>query len=202
MQTFTVQQAQAALAAQQSNAQFSVQQIRDLLQNASVTFANVVFVTQQQNSAAHKNVIINKCTNANIILCSNIAAHVNVYANKVRKSALQYANNSIEDINNFDTSTASFTHTSCYSVVQNKKVATKFYLYAIFNNAQTVLLHNNTVVTAQYAQQFLTPSALAAQRARVIHNKTNNVTHNVVVRTIAISNLVSIRARKQILTLV
>lgn len=202
MQTFNAQQAQAALAAQQSNAQFGVQQIRDLLQNASVTFANVTFVTQQQNAAAHKNVIINKCTNANIILCSNIAAHTNVYANKVRKSALQYANNSREDIDNFDTSTASFTHTDCYSVVQNKKVATKFYLYAIFNTAQTVLLHNNTVVTAQYAQQFVTPSALAAQRARVTHNKTNNVTHDVVVRTIAISNLVSIRARKQILTLV
>ena len=91
MQTFTAQQAQAALAAQQSNAQFSVQQIRDLLGNASVTFANVTFVTQQQHAAKFKNVIINKVTSANIILCSNISAHTSVYANKVRKTALQYS---------------------------------------------------------------------------------------------------------------
>lgn len=201
MQKFTLQAAQNALVLQQNNAQFTVQQITNLLQNASVTFANVVFATQQQHAAAHKHVIVNKVTSANIILCSNISAHVSVYANKVRKTALQHTNNSIEDINNFNTSAASFTHTSCYSIVQNKKVATKFYLYAIFNNAQSIYLHNNVQVTKQYAQQFCTASAVAAQNAKAVYNKTHNITHNAVARTIALSNLVTIKARKQILTL-
>jgi len=201
MHTFTVQQAQAALAAQQNNAEFTVQQIRDLLGNASVTFANVVFATQQQNAAAYKSVVINKVTNANVILCSNIHAHTSVYANRVKRSAAQFDTNNRDAIDTFVVSDASYTHTDCYSIVQNKRVATKFYLYAIFNTAQTVLLHNNNVVTAQYAQQFLTPSALAAQHARATYNKINNITHDVVVRTIAISNLVGIRAHKQILAL-
>lgn len=201
MQKFTVQNAQAALAAQQSNAQFSVQQIRDLLQNASVTFANVVFATQQQHAAKFKNVIINKVTSANIILCSNIHAHTSVYANRVRKTALQYTDNDIDAVNNFTASAASYTHTDCYSIVQNNRVASKYYLYAIFNTAQTIYLHNNVQVTKQYAQQFCTPSAVAAQNAKAVYNKTNNITHNAVARTIAISNLVAIRARKQILTL-
>ena len=202
MQTFTVQQAQAALAAQHGNAEFTVQQIRDLLQNASVTFANVTFVTQQQNAAKYKDIIINKCTNANVILCSNIHAHTSVYANRVKRSAAQFDTNNRDAIDTFAVGDASYTHTACYSIVQNKRVASKYYLYAIFNTAQTVLLHNNNVVTTQYAQQFVTPSAQAAQHSRVTHNKTNNITHNVVVRTIAISNLVSIKARKQILALV
>ena len=202
MQTFTAQQAQAALAAQQSNAQFSVQQIRDLLGNASVTFANVTFVTQQQHAAKFKNVIINKVTSANIILCSNISAHTSVYANKVRKTALQYTNNDINAVNNFTAAAASYTHTDCYSIVQNNKVASKYYLYAIFNTAQTIYLHNNVQVTKQYAQQFCTASAVAAQNAKAVYNKTHNITHNATVRTIAISNLVSICARKQILALV
>lgn len=202
MQTFTVQAAQAALAAQQSNAQFTAQQIRDLLQRASVTFANVTFVTQQQNAAAHKNVVINKVTNANVILCSNIAAHTNVYANKVRKSAAQFASNNASAVAAFTAaSTASFTHTNCYSIVQNNKVASKLYLYAIFNNAQSILLHNNVQVSKQFAQQFLTASALAAQCASVTHNKTHNIVHNVAVRTIALSNIVQIKARKQIIAL-
>lgn len=202
MQTFTVQAAQAALAAQQSNAHFTVAQIQQLLNNASVTFANVTFVTQQQNAAAHKSVVINKVTNANVILCSNIAAHTSVYANKVRKSAAQFASNNASAVAAFTASAASFTHTSCYCVVQNNKVASKLYLYAIFNNAQSILLHNNVQVSKQFAQQFLTASALAAQRASVTHNKTHNIVHNVAVRTIALSNIVQIKARKQILTLV
>jgi len=201
MQKFTVQAAQAALAAQQSNAQITAQQIADLLQRASVTFANVTFVTQQQNAAQHKHVIINKVTNANVILCSNIAAHTSVYANKVRKSAAQYASNNASAVAAFTAANASFTHTNCYSIVQNNKIATKLYLYAIFNNAQSILLHNNVQVTKQFAQQFVTASALAAQTASVTHNKTHNIVHNVQVRTIALSNIVQIKARKQILTL-
>jgi len=201
MQTFTTQQAQAALAAQQSNAQITAQQVQQLLNNASVTFANVTFVTQQQNAAAHKHVVINKVTSANVILCSNIAAHTSVYANKVRKSAAQFANNNANAVAAFTASAASYTHTDCYSIVQNNKVATKLYLYAIFNNAQSILLHNNVQVSKQFAQQFLTASALAAQCASVTHNKTHNIVHNVVVRTIALSNIVSICARKQILAL-
>lgn len=202
MQTFTAQQAQAALAAQQGHAEFTVQQVRDLLGTASVTFANVTYVTQQQNAAQYRDVVIRKVTCANVILCSNIAAHTSVYANRVKRSAKNFSTNSAAAVEAFAPSAASFTHTDCYSIVQNIRVPSKHYLYAIFNNSQSILLQAGVEVAREYAQQFLTPSARAAAGSNTTHNQTHNITHAVVVRTIALSNLVSIRARRQILTLV
>lgn len=200
MQTFTAQQAQAALALAHT-AELTPAQVADLLAGASVTFANVIYATQQQNAAEHKGVIIHKVTSANVMLCSNIRAHTSVYANRVRRSARGFDTNSTAAVEAFEPAAATFTHTDCYSIVQNIRVPSKHYLYAIFNNSQSIRLQAGCEVSREYAQQFLTPSARAAANSKVTHNRTHNITHDVVVRTIALSNVVSIRARRQILAL-
>ena len=61
---------------------------------------------------------------------------------------------------------------------------------------------NNVLATKQQVAQYLTASASAKllDNNNTVHNVANNVTHTVKVRTIALSNIVSITANKQTLT--
>ena len=74
---------------------------------------------------------------------------------------------------------------------------------AIFNAASSTYTINNAAATKQQVAQYLTASA--AQKlltnTSTTHNATNNVTHSVVVRTIALHNINSITANKQTLNL-
>ena len=168
--------------------------IINLLNNVSVTFAQVQYVTQVKTAAKHKHVNITKHTTANVQLFSNINSFTNVYANAVKKSA---------NVNNFVTSSTYYTHlANCYSIVQHK-VKQAMYLYCIYNNAQSVYYINNVQATKQQVAQYLTASAAKQllNTSTATHNVTNNVTHNVVVRTIALQNIKSITANKQTITL-
>lgn len=202
MQTLTQAQALNALNARNSAAQITVQQLQQALGNASVTFAQLLYATTVQLAAAHKAQNIQKVTRANVILCSNIAAHTSVYANKVRKTASAIASNNAQAVEQFTAQSNYFEHTDCYSIVVHKQHADKFYLYAIYNNAQSVYVHNNAVVTKQHVAQYCTPSGARTllQEGNTVHNVTHNITHAAHVRTIALSNLLEVRVRKQLLT--
>ena len=202
MQKLTVTAAAAAITAHANNNVVTAQQIAALLNNASVTFAQITYVTQVQTAAAHKAQSIVKVTTANVILCANIKAHTSVYANKVRKTAAAIASNNAANVQAFTAQQNYFTHTNTHCIVQHTQHANKQYLYAIYNNASSIYMHNNVVVNKQHVAQFLTASAAKQllQESNVVHNVTHNIKHTVQVRTIALSNIVSIKARKQLLT--
>ena len=187
--------------AQHANAQcINAQQVQALLANVSVTFANIAYATQVQTAAAHKHNNVQKVTVANVQLFANINAATSVYTNAVQRSAAQHASNNAASVAAFVTAAAYFAHTACYSIVQHKQTQAQ-YLYAIYNNASSVYFINNVVATKQQVAALLTASAAAKllQSSNTVHNVTNNVTHNVQVRTIALANIVSIVANKQVL---
>lgn len=202
MQKLTVIQAQAAQLLHANNNVVTLQQVQNLLQNVSVTFANVVTCTQVVTAAAHKALNIQKITSANVILCNNIKAHTSVYANKVRKTAAAIASNNMQAVQQFTAQQNYFTHTAVHCIVAHTQHANKMYLYAIYNNSSSVYMLNNVQLTKQQVAQYLTASAAKTllQNDNTVHNKTHNITHTVQVRTIALSNVVSIKARKQLLT--
>ena len=194
-------QAQAILA-QHANAQnISAAQVAALLANVSVTFAQIAYVTQVATAAAHKANSVQKVTVANVQLFANISAATSVFANAVKRSAAQIASNDAANVAAFTAQSNYFAHTQCYSIVQHKQTQAQ-YLYAIYNNASSVYFINNTVATKQQVAALLTASASAKllQPSNTVHNVTNNVTHNVQVRTIALQNIVSIHANKQALS--
>lgn len=202
MHTLTAQQAQAAILLHANNNVVTAQQIANLLQNVSVTFAQITYVTQVQLAAAHKAQNIQKVTTANVILCSNVNAHTSVYANKVRKTAAAIACNNAQAVAAFTAQQNYFTHTNVHCIVAHTQHANKMYLYAIYNNASSVYMHNNAVVSKQHVAAYCTKSAAAQllQASNIVVNKTHNIAHTVQVRTIALSNVVSIKARKQLLS--
>ena len=166
------------------------QQIANLLANRSVTFAQLEYTTQVKTAAAHKHVSIVKHTSANVQLFANINAATNVYANAVKRSA---------GVDDFTVSSAYYTHdANCYSIVTHK-TNNKQYLFCIYNNASSTYTINNVAATKQQVATYLTASAAKQllEAPTATYNKTNNITHNVVMRTISLDNINSITAAKQ-----
>lgn len=194
-------QAQAQTYLQQhANAQsISAAQVQALLANVSTTFASVAYVTQVKTAAAHKHNNVQKVTVANVQLFANIKSAV--YANAVKRSAANIASNSVANVQQFTAQQNYFKHTACFSITAHKQTNAQ-YLYAIFNNAQSIYFINNTVATKQQVAALLTASAASKllQNDNTVVNKTHNVAHNVHVRNIALQNIVSIVANKQQLT--
>lgn len=176
--------------------------IAAMLNNASVTFANIAYTTQVKTAAAHKTVNIQKHVVANVQLFANIKQATQVFANAVQKSASAIASNNAANVANFTQQSNYFTHTNCYSIVQHKK-NNNLYLYCIFNNTQSVQYTiNNAVATKQQVAQYLTASAAKQllQNDNTVTNKTHNIQHNVQVRTIALANVKSVTTNKQTVT--
>jgi len=170
------------------------QQIKALLNNVSTTFAQVGYSTKVNTAAAHKAVSIVKVTNANVQLFSNIKAATSVFANAVKKSAAKLG----EEVQSFQVSDTYFEHTDCYSIVEHKTKGS-LYLYCIYNNSKSAYFINGAPATKAEVAAYLTPSAAKAllEPTKVVHNKTNDVTHDVVVRTIGLDNITSIKACKE-----
>jgi uncharacterized membrane protein len=172
--------------------------ISAMLNNASVTFANIAYTATVATAAAHKHIVVKKQVVANVQLFANIKQATAVFANAVQKSAATIASNNVASVAAFTQQSNYYTHTACYSIVQHKNE--KFYLYAIYNNvASTVYTINNVVATKQQVAALLTKSAAAKllQKDNTVVNKTHNIAHNVQVRTIALANITSITANKQ-----
>jgi hypothetical protein len=203
MQQISTQQVTHALQAHASTQSITAAQVQALLGDASVTFAQVTYVTAPQLAAAHKQQNILKVTHANVMLCANVSVHAQVYARKVRKHAARFAQNDVAAVQQFTAQENYFAHTACYSIVAHKQHAHKQYLYAIYNNARSVYVHDGVVVNKQHVAQYMTRSAAEKllQGSNTVHNKTHNIVHDVQVRTIALDNIVAMRARKQLLTL-
>jgi len=200
--SLTALQAQNAIALRANNNTLSAAQLEFLLRGVSVTFAQILYVTDVQLAAAHKAEGIQKVTSANVLLASNIAAQTHLYARAVRKSAAGFKENDAQAVQGFVAQSNYFEHTATHSIVVHKQHPDKFYMFAIYNRAESLYVHNGAVVDKQHVAGYCTPSAakLLLAPTATVHNVTHNVTHSVHVRTIALDNIVHIRARKQLLT--
>ena len=176
--------------------------VAQLLANTKgTTFANVVQVTKVATAAAHKAKNVQKHTVANVQLFNNVKDFVNVYTAAVQRSANKIADNVQSNVDNFVQQDNYFVHTDCFSVVQHKVDSTKFYLYAIYNNATSTYTIDNVPATKEEVAQLLTASARdkLLNASNVVHNVSNDVLHTVQVRTVALDNVVQITANKQTL---
>ena len=192
---FLAQNANAqTIASAQQNAEA---QIVSMLHNVKVQFASIVQCTQVACAAAHKHITILKVSYCNITVASDAQ---NLYLHAVQNSASKIAQDE-QNIANFTTSAASFTHTNCYSIVKNNN-SNKLYLFALYNKTHAsayYCVNTNTLLTIQQVAQYLTASAAKTllNVTNVTHNVTNNVTHTVVPRTISLQNIISLNANKQ-----
>jgi hypothetical protein len=189
--------------ANSTNALLTQSNVEVLLANTQgTTFANIVTVTNCNSKIAakyKKSVTILKVSKANVMLCNNV--NTNVYANAVMRSA--NALNTDANVNTFTVSETYYNHTNCYALVQHKQT-NALYLYAQLQNSNSVYLMLNanntyTELTKQEVAQYFTASNanLLLNPPAVVHNVTNNVTHNVKVYTTKLQNVVQITANKQ-----
>jgi len=195
----TANTANTAIALHANTNTITAQQVATLLQNVhGTTFANICYVTQVATAAAHKARNVRKVAVANVQLFNNLQAFTNAYTNAVKRTAAQIATNDEQNVTNFVAQSNYFEHTACYSIVQHKQNS-KQYLFAIYNNANSVYYIDEQIATKQQVAALLTASAAAKllSNDNTTHNVTNNVTHSVTVRTIAMENIVSISAAKQ-----
>lgn len=163
-----------------------------LASTAGATFAQITYTTVVATAAAHKHKQVLKHTVANVQLFNNLRAYTNAYALAVKRSA------QVED---FVVSSNYFAHNNnCYSIVEHKQNA-KQYLFCIYNNAQSTYTIDGVAATKQQVAALLTASASAKllNPSSTTYNKTNNIEHSVVVRTIALANILQITANKQTL---
>ena len=199
----TTQQVQNFIALQQNNNLISVTDIKNILNFAhGTTFAQIVQVTPVTTAAKFKNVKISKVSIANVQLFNNLTGFTDVYENAVKRSASKLGISAITNIQNFETCDNWFEHTDCFSIVKHK-TQNKFYLFAIYNSvSETEFMIDGKIVSKQEVSAYLTPAASREllSPASATHNVTNDVTHAVVVRTIALCNIVSITAMKQNIT--
>ena len=199
----TLTDAQAALTAKANGTAITAQQVEALLQSVrGVTFAGITQVTKVATAAAHKTRNVQKVTQASVQLFNNVKDFKNVYAAAVKRSASTIADNDVAKVQAFEQQDNYFQHTQTFSLVQHKKDASKFYLYAIYNTADSLYFIDGQAATKQDVAALLTPSAARDLLAgnTVVHNKANDVMHTVQVRTIALDSIVELRAQSQALT--
>jgi hypothetical protein len=168
--------------------------IKSLLNGKSVTMAQIQYTTNVKTAAAHKNIVIQKNTNANVQLFSNIK-YANVYMNAVKKSANRIGDNDKEAVESFEQTDTYYEHEDCYSIVKHRKTG-KEYLYCIYNNATSEYLIDGKEVTKKDVAQYLTPSEAKKllEDNSFVYNKANDVVHSVIVRTIGLENIKKISA--------
>ena len=164
------------------------------------TMASIVQVTKVALAAKNKALTIKKVTEARVQLFNNLNEHTSVWTNAVKRSASKNADNDAANIEAFQAQSNWFEHTDCYSIVKHK-TQDKYYLYAIYNNAESVYMMDGVEVSKGEVAQYMTPAA--AKELLEPYDATLNVTHDVlhtaVCRATALENIVSIVANKQLL---
>lgn len=178
----------------------TVADVETLLQSVQgTTFASIVQCTPVTLAAKHKaaGISISKVTRANVQLFNNLAEFTNAYENAVKRSAAKLGQDASK-VEAFESSGNYFEHTDCYSIVKHK-TQEQFYLFVIYNNAESVYVEGDTVVDKQHVAQYLTPGAAKELLTpkQVVENKTHELSHTVQVRAVKLENIVEIVAQKQ-----
>ena len=190
----------AAIQAQQNNTFISPADVSRLLDTVrGTTFATIAYVTTVKPAAAHKDVLIQKVTVAGVQLFNNLNEFTNVYENAVKRSATKLGEDATA-VANFESAGNWYEHTACHSVVKHK-TKEAYYLWAIYNRAESLYVIGNNVVSKQEVAQYLTPASARDLLADsdVQYNVGQDLEHSVVVRVVGLQNIVSIIAQKDIL---
>ena len=194
--------AQNALTLNANGTSITSTQIAVMLGKVSTTFAQIMYVTRVGTAAAHKLVNIQKVTSANVQLFANINEFTQIYSNAVKRSAGKDSGNSKDAVEGFVAKESYFAHSdTCFSLTTHK-TQSKEYLYAIYNNADSMYFVDGVLATTQEVAKYLTKSAsdkLLNDDGKV-YNVGNDIVHDVQVRNIMLSSLVEIKACKQIVT--
>lgn len=162
--------------------------------HAGCNFASVTYVTEVKTAAKYKTLSVTKMTKANVQLFSDVKA--NPYVRAVERSVKNLSGEAVD----FTVSENWFEHTpECYSIVKHSTKGDA-YLYALFNNAKSVYFIDGVEATKDAVLELLTPSARKAATETVTYNVTNDVEHTVIVRTIKLENIKSIKVGGQTLT--
>jgi len=176
-----------------------IETVKSLIANGS-TFASIEYTTQVKTSAKFKDIKIMKQSKANVTLFGTLK-DFEVYQRAVIKSANKIDGQSI---NTFEVSDTYFEHDkTCFSIVNHKTNGTA-YLYAIFNNAsKSIYTIDGIEVDKMTVSQYLTNSEKdkLLNDNSIVYNKTNDVIHSTIVRTIKIENITAIKANKMTLEL-
>jgi hypothetical protein len=160
-------------------------------------FASVAYTTQVKTAAAHKERNVQKHVVANVQLFANIADARNVFEAALRRSAAKHDNDAAA-VAGYELQDNWYEHTDCYSIVKHKE-KDAYYLYAIYNGADSEYTIDGAAATKLEVAELLTPAArrdLLEPSATVV-NKTHNIEHDVRVRVIALDNVKSITVNKQ-----
>lgn len=164
---------------------------------AGTNFADIQYCIELNTSAANRAVKIRKAVRCNAQLFASIKDY-DLYRKQVLRSANKLSESEITD---FVVSETYYEHTDCFSIVQHKKDAAKQYLYAIYNRAESVIFVDDVESSKEYAASFMTKSDAAKllNDSKLVYNKTNDVTHDVTLRTVTLSNIVQLTVNKQVL---
>lgn len=175
-----------------------IETIKSLIANGS-TFARIETLTAVKTAAKFKHIPIMKHSVANVTLFGTLNDYA-VYNRMVIKSSNKIDG---QTVNQFEVSDSSFYHDdNCYSIVYNKKTDTA-YLYAVYNNAKSSYTIDGATVDKHTVAHYMTPSEREKMLGdtSIIYNKKNDVLHSVIVRTIKIDNILSIKCNKMELAL-
>ena len=180
----------------------SSKQVIELLSNVKgCTFASIKYTTPVATSAANKARVIVKQTAANVQLFNGITAYKAVYLAAVKRSAAKTESNDVANIEQFELTPTWFTHSeSLFSLVTHNKTSAE-YLFCIYNNASSVYSIDGVEASKIEVAEFLTPSAAKALlEPGSTYNVKNDVMHNIIVRTISLGNINSIKAVGEVIS--
>lgn len=164
-------------------------------------FAQVAYSTKVATAAAHKHRQVQKHVVANVQLFSNIKDAQNVYAAAVKRSAAKIDGNDADAIQNFVAKDNYFRHTDdCFSIVEHKQNG-RLYLFAIYNNAESVYSIDGAIASKEEVAELLTPSARKnlLEPAATVVDQSRGIEHSVRVRTIAFDNITWLKTNNTVI---
>lgn len=192
-----------AVTQQANNTQITPADVETILTGVrGATMANFTTVTDVKLAAKHNTVSIKKVTVASIQLFNNVKDFSKVYKEAVKRSAIKLGISNKTDIEEFQPSDTYFEHTNCFSLCRHKVQQNSFYLFAIYNNSKSVYVMNGQIVDKQTVATYMTPGAAneLLNPKPVSHNVTNDVVHDIIIRTPKLESIVRLAADKQTIT--
>lgn len=177
----------------------TVESIKALLNgHHGAMFASLKTRTAVKTAAKYKQLDIQKISSCNIQIFASIANARAVYEQAVIRSA-QKLN---QDIDFFESSETWYFHdTECYSVIYHK-LSLAPSLWARYLHSRSEYYIDGQVSDKDSIIQYLTPSDAKQllDTSGIVHNKTNNVDHNIIIRTPKLESIIELKARHDIIT--
>lgn len=174
----------------------SSNQVTGLLSSLKgTTFAKIEYSTVVATSAANKAIKIVKHSTANVELFNGIKDYKAVYLNAVKRTAGKIESNEQANIDSFELTPTWYNHSDCFSLVNHNKTGAA-YLFAIYNKAESYYEIEGVKASKQAVAAYLTPSAAKAllDDSGITYNVIFYVSHTVIVRTVSLDNIHSIKA--------